>query len=156
MSNQEQGALRFKTEAEFIAEYGEDWKEIVKWAPGGGMDYLFGLPCEDRWLEATYYCVMHEDKANGGDPLWFVKEKMVTRAPLPEPDSVSDISQETGPQTAKKEKPKREKVWYNAKISTLHGITFAIVRAHDKQHAVRKLKKMGVLGTGINVKLKKI
>ena len=39
-------SFRFKTEAEFITEFGTDWKERVqhKWNSDGDMDYLLGKP----------------------------------------------------------------------------------------------------------------
>ncbi|MDO4714023.1 MAG: hypothetical protein Q4B28_05275 [bacterium] len=33
--------VRFKTEAEFIAEFGKDWRDIVNWNTRGEMDHLF-------------------------------------------------------------------------------------------------------------------
>lgn len=33
---------RFKTKAEFVKEFGENWKELVCFNPQGKMDYLLG------------------------------------------------------------------------------------------------------------------
>lgn len=38
--------VRFKTEAEFIAEFGKDWRNIVNWNTSGDMDHLFWVTAE--------------------------------------------------------------------------------------------------------------
>ena len=47
------GFLRFKTEREFIAKYGEKWQEKVGWSTDGGMDYLFGCQVSSRLIRAA-------------------------------------------------------------------------------------------------------
>jgi hypothetical protein len=48
---------RFKTAAEFIAEFGENWKSDVKyqWNEKGTMDYLLGTDCPDGHDWARLY-----------------------------------------------------------------------------------------------------
>jgi len=51
--------FRFKTEAEFITEFGTDWKDRVpyKWNSDGDMDYLLGKSYSEvsttGWLIST-------------------------------------------------------------------------------------------------------
>lgn len=42
---------RFKTEKEFIEQYGHYWKRSVAWNDKGYMDYLFGKPYKDESLD---------------------------------------------------------------------------------------------------------
>jgi hypothetical protein len=44
---------RFKTEEEFLAQYGEDWKRSIdeRWNESGKMDYLFGKEIKPKYLE---------------------------------------------------------------------------------------------------------
>lgn len=75
-------SLRFKTEDEFIQEFGEDWRGLAYWPVA--MNYLFGLPCRPEWVGNRQD--MHSDKTNG-DSAWRVYPDMVTDKPLPEAKS---------------------------------------------------------------------
>jgi len=82
MKTQEENTLRFKTEAEFVKEYGKYWRERrVAW--NRKMDYLFGLPCEPEWV--GHKQGMHPDKCPSKELIWWVSQDMVTTAPLPAP-----------------------------------------------------------------------
>lgn len=47
---------RFKTEQEFIKEFGEDWRKIVGWTTPNNMDYLFGQYYNDKVI--YYYTII--------------------------------------------------------------------------------------------------
>lgn len=74
---------RFKTEKEFVVEYGIRWKECSGfWNPFGKMDYLFGLPVPDECfddngqLKVDLYNLYPEKAFNGYN--WTVYSEMVT------------------------------------------------------------------------------
>ena len=68
--------LRFKTEAEFLKQFGEDWRERVSgsWLANGQMDYLFGHRIEEYRVMYTqpYYISL---VAN--DSSWTVSKDML-------------------------------------------------------------------------------
>jgi hypothetical protein len=85
--------LRFKTEAEFVKEFGKDWRHTgdKEWNNDGVMDYLFGLPCKPEWVGS--FQTMHPSKCPHGVPRWYVEAWMVTTEPLPQ-EQPEDVTQE--------------------------------------------------------------
>ena len=76
---------RFKTQREFIDEFGEDWKYKVENGWDGEMDYLFGR-------EITYEDWSNIQSSSGFNKYWFgntinhkwsISKDMVTDKPLP-------------------------------------------------------------------------
>ena len=81
--------LRFKTEAEFIQEYGLDWRNNVPYIWGKQMDYLLGQDIVksriDKSMDYKYslddYAFSYKD-INNGRP-WSISKQMITRKRLP-------------------------------------------------------------------------
>ncbi len=81
--------LRFKTEAEFIQEYGLDWRNNVPYYWGKQMDYLLGQDIVksriDKSMDYKYslddYAFSYKDINNGWP--WSISKQMITRKRLP-------------------------------------------------------------------------
>jgi hypothetical protein len=82
MKTQEENTLRFKTEAEFVKEYGEDWRHTGDKRWNKAMDYLFGLPCNPEWIGKLES--IHPEKCQQRGHIWTIREWMVTTDPLPQ------------------------------------------------------------------------
>ena len=67
--------MRFKTEQEFIKEFGINWGYIIEycWNSKGKMDYLFGMPIPDAEAEQLFSL---------GKDGWHISKVMVTDAEL--------------------------------------------------------------------------
>lgn len=73
--------LRFKTEQEFLEEFGEGWRSCLQFSHWSyEMDYLFGLECKPEWVNSVQ--LMHGE--NRDLHYWGVDPDMVTDKPLPE------------------------------------------------------------------------
>jgi hypothetical protein len=81
--------LRFKTEQEFIDEYGDNWRMDVNWNLYGDMDYLFGLPLPKSFKYENFDEKSYDTeqkfgiKSPNGDSDWSINKKMLTDKPLP-------------------------------------------------------------------------
>ena len=81
--------LRFKTEAEFIQEYGLDWRNNVPYNQGKQMDYLLGQDIVesriDKIIDDKYYlddyAFSYKDINNVWP--WSISKQMITRKRLP-------------------------------------------------------------------------
>lgn len=73
-------ALRFKTQTEFEAEFGENWRYELGPTWYEQMDYLFGKPCELEWIDKWNYMYGEEYDSH----CWAVTKCMATDKPLPE------------------------------------------------------------------------
>ena len=81
--------LRFKTEAEFIQEFGLDWRNKVPYNWGKQMDYLLGQDIVksridksiDKKYYLDYYAFSYKDINNGWP--WSISKQMITRKRLP-------------------------------------------------------------------------
>ncbi len=81
--------LRFKTEAEFIQEYGLDWRNNVPYNWGKQMDYLLGQDIVesriDKSIDDKYYlddyAFSYKDINNVWP--WSISKQMITRKRLP-------------------------------------------------------------------------
>lgn len=81
--------LRFKTEAEFIQEYGLDWRNNVPYFWDKQMDYLLGQDIVesriDKSMDYKYsldsYAFSYKDINNGRT--WTISKQMTTRKRLP-------------------------------------------------------------------------
>ena len=71
---------RIKTEAEFIEEFGEDWKGIVDWVPNHQMNNIFG-----KSLDSNKGRIIND---NGNT--WSIFPNMITDKPLPKLTIVKD------------------------------------------------------------------
>jgi hypothetical protein len=80
MKTQEENTLRFKTEAEFVKEFGEDWRHTGDKRWNKAMDYLFGLPCNPEWIGKLES--IHPEKCKQRGHRWTIREWMVTTDPL--------------------------------------------------------------------------
>ena len=65
---------RFKTEEEFLNEFGPHWRNVVscKWHPDGDMDYLFGLVYPFHDVELNNRCLSNFEN-------WFISPDMLTK-----------------------------------------------------------------------------
>jgi hypothetical protein len=72
--------MRFKTEQEFIKEFGEHWKRTVDWNFDGKMDYLFGteLPKQDEEYFKKYRGP--EECTRSHDLRWSIDRRMLTES----------------------------------------------------------------------------
>jgi hypothetical protein len=91
MKTQEESPLRFKTEAEFVKEFGEDWRHTGDKRWNKAMDYLFGLPCNPEWIGKLES--IHPEKCQQRGHIWSIGEWMVTTDPLPQ-EQTEAVSQE--------------------------------------------------------------
>ena len=80
---------RFKTEEEFIAQYGKDWQQRIpsNWNDAGRMDYLYGQEIESKYFNsvgkptvgsgctAKRYGIKHPKK--DGDSSWTISREML-------------------------------------------------------------------------------
>jgi hypothetical protein len=84
MENTEKRQWRFKTEEEFIAQYGWDWRDEVRWV--SMQDYLFGMPITNEQLdeEETILISFHRDACPHDAPEWEIFPEIITTEPLPQ------------------------------------------------------------------------
>jgi hypothetical protein len=78
--------MRFKTKAEFIKDYGDNWSSRVCWNPQGKMDYLFGARLDDEAADALHNYGRVSISDTNPDRIferhtWSVFRNMVTDAP---------------------------------------------------------------------------
>lgn len=81
---------RFKTEDEFIADYGIDWRSIISWNPDGEMDYLFGQDLLSIDKEKTDDLLIHGIVNSRGFVMmlssnngWYVQKEMLIKNIIP-------------------------------------------------------------------------
>ena len=89
---------RFKTEEEFIDEYGDDWKQEVNWSSSNGMDYLLGEEIAETLNSRDAISLLQKQKgvnydaintflelgiSSGVDDDWVLQMTMLTNEPLP-------------------------------------------------------------------------
>ena len=137
--------LRFKTEAEFVKEFGEGWRHTgdKKWNKDGEMDYLFGLPCKPEWVDGAQE--MHPDKCPHGVHTWSVQRWMVTTDPLPQEQLTetsipfktrAELDAEHGPLS---HKTVRE--WIDTLPSPVREATLPLLSEDDLNHLVPSLSE---------------
>lgn len=81
--------LRFKTEAEFIQEFGLDWRNKVPYNWGKQMNYLLGQDIVESRIDKSidkkyyldYYAFSYKDINNFWP--WSISKQMITRKRLP-------------------------------------------------------------------------
>lgn len=72
---------RFKTEQEFIEEFGQDWRRKLDWTTlliDWSMDYLLGEILEPGIAEAFHKYPIAQIKIDG----WIISKEMITDKPL--------------------------------------------------------------------------
>ena len=137
--------LRFKTEAEFIKEFGEDWRHTgdKRWNKYGEMDYLFGLPCKPEWVDGAQE--MHPDKCPHGAHTWSVQRWMVTTDPLPqEPLTEASIPFKTRAELDAEHGPLSHKTvreWIDTLPSPVREATLPLLSEDDLNHLVPSLSE---------------
>ena len=126
---------RIKTEAEFIEEFGEDWREKIRYVWVDEMNYLYGF----ELMSGEEHCL--DD--------YFISEDMITDKPLPE-ESESEESVSDRPSTNK----------YHRTIHDINGIkmdglidVYSVIQAFNisnpaQQHLVKKALCAGLRGKG--------
>jgi hypothetical protein len=74
---------RFKTEQEFIEQFGDEWRRELGWLRGGNnMDYLYGKAVTNPTFDGAYFLARSFDTAeelgidSGGDNQWFLTKEM--------------------------------------------------------------------------------
>ena len=74
---------RFKTEQEFIDEFGDEWRRQLGWLMGSkNMDYLYGKAVTNPTFDGAYFLPRSFDTAeelgidSGGDNTWFLTKEM--------------------------------------------------------------------------------
>lgn len=91
---------RFKTEQEFIDEFGDDWRRSLNWLRGSdNMDYLFGKPVTNPNFDGENLPPTRFDTAeelgidSGGDNTWYLNSNMFTKIDYdqPEPIDIDDL-----------------------------------------------------------------
>ena len=84
--------FRIKTESEFVAEFGSEWRKEVFWNPDGKMDHLFAKAITDALAlnvtlkgksksQSDYLINPDTDQDN----YWTIYPTMITSLPLPTP-----------------------------------------------------------------------
>ncbi len=73
---------RFKTEEEFIKEYGENWRDYTDWNSHGEMDYLFGKKLDQDFPENSYDMVIEDHEDDTWYNTWYINRKMLVRYPV--------------------------------------------------------------------------
>jgi hypothetical protein len=89
-ANKPNDYLRFKTEQEFIDEFGSNWRYDINWNLFGDMDYLFGQPFLKSFKYENFVEKFYDTEQEFGiippnkdDSYWIIKKKMLTDKPLP-------------------------------------------------------------------------
>lgn len=108
MSNE--NTWRIKTESEFIAEFGEDWKDVVGWLDDGNRGHLFGMAANSM-------------AANGNALHVQFPEHLCKRLDL----AITDVPL-----------PPQKKYW-NVCISTASGRHYAIMTGSCKEDVIEQL-----------------
>ena len=76
---------RFKTEQEFIDEFGDKWKSKVCWNGYGRMDYLFGIEIQgynEDYFNTDICDFMLKNTSNGYVSYWCISNDMVKQTQL--------------------------------------------------------------------------
>jgi hypothetical protein len=94
---------RFKTEQEFIDEFGDNWKGKLGWLTGSkNMDYLYGKAVTNPTYDGAYFLPRSFDTAkelgidSGGDNQWFLTKEMFKKIENDQPEQMDIDDLEDG------------------------------------------------------------
>lgn len=72
--------MRIKTEKEFLKEFGEDWRTVVDWNYGGGMDHLFGVELSEQDTKFFEESKRADPKLKSFTLRWCINRKMLVES----------------------------------------------------------------------------